>query len=271
MVVTFARMNLKAILAIVLVTVPAFICYKLVDYYSKDAVQMPRKYNYDRVEMVTKRGKQVPDTVWHRVKSIPWTNQFGQQVSLDDLRGKIIVMDFFFTRCPSICPGMTKAMKRLQASFVKNPDIVQFVSVSIDPERDSVASLRAFADRFGVNHDSWWFVTGSKNEIYDFAMKEMLANVADPGVDTAFIHTENLFLLDTNRVLRGFYNAFDTTALAKLARDIPTVMLEKDRKRPSIFRAYIPYLPVIFIGIACTFLVVILLKQKKNKHASTNA
>ncbi|MEJ7674191.1 MAG: SCO family protein [Chitinophagaceae bacterium] len=54
------------------------------------------------------------------VKNISFTNHLGQKVSLYDIKGKIIVLDFFFTRCPTICPQMTKAMKRLQESF-KNP------------------------------------------------------------------------------------------------------------------------------------------------------
>ena len=57
----------------------------------------------------------------------------------------------------------------------------------------------------------------------------MKANVADVGADTAFPHTENFFLLDTNRVIRGWYNGFDTTKLAQLAKDIPTIMLERGK------------------------------------------
>jgi protein SCO1/2 len=156
-------------------------------------------------------------------------------------------------------------MKKLQNSFLKNDTIVQFVSISVDPEHDSVPQLRRFADRFNANHDSWWFVTGNKKEIYDFAFNDLKASVADANVDTAFIHTENFFLLDSNHVVRGWYNGFDTLKLARLAMDIPTLMLEKDRKRPSILRGFIPYLPVIFVGIGLTILLVSLLNRIKSK------
>jgi protein SCO1/2 len=130
---------------------------------------------------------------------------------LDDLKGKILVINFFFTRCPSICPDMAKAMKRLQNSFVNSNDsIVQFISISIDPTHDSVPQLRKFADRYTSNHDSWWFVTGDRKDIYDFALQEIKANVADVNVDTAFVHTQNFFLLDKNRVVRGWYDGLDT-------------------------------------------------------------
>ncbi len=227
---------------------------------------MPPRYFYDSVATSSNNGKISTDTIWHKVKNMNFTNQLGKNVSLDDLHGKVLVIDFFFTSCPSICPGLARNMKRLQDSYIKNDTIVQFLSVSIDPERDSVPRLRAFADRYHANHDSWWFLTGNKKEIYDFAIGEIKANVADVNADTAFPHTENFFLLDTNRVIRGWYNGFDTVALAKLAGDIPTLMLEKDKKAPSIFRDFIPILPIIFIGLGIIiFGVAILNKTRKSK------
>lgn len=237
--------------------------YWIVKYYSKDAVHLPQHYFYDSVK-VDKKGK--PDTIWHQLKNISFTNQLGKQVSFNDLHGKIVVMDFFFTRCPTICPGLARNMKRLQDAFVKNDSIVQFISISVDPEHDSVAQLRKFADKFNVNHDTWWFVTGDKKEIYDFALNEVKANIADPHVDTAFIHTENFFLIDTNRVLRGFYNGFDSAKQQQLVEDIPTLMLERDRKSPSILREFIPYLPVIFIGIGIVIVAMAILRRNKKSY-----
>ena len=261
-------MNKKAILSLMLAILMPLTGYLLVKYYSTEAVHMPRKfYAPDSVVVKEKNGKMVTDTIWHKVKNIKFTNQLGKKVSLYDLHGKIIVLDFFFTRCPSICPGLAKSMKRLQDSFVKNDSIVQFISISIDPEHDSVPQLRKFADRYNINHDTWWIVTGDKKEIYDFALHEMKASVADPGVDTAFIHTENFFLLDSNKIVRGFYNGFDTVKQAKLVRDIPLLMLERDKNAPSVLRDFIPILPLIFIAIGIVLVITILLNRNKNKQA----
>ncbi|MEO5984690.1 MAG: SCO family protein [Ferruginibacter sp.] len=256
-------MNKKALLALLLAVLIPLGGYWIVKYYGKDAVFMPTHFFYDSVTISSKRGKPVYDTIWHPVKSIKFTNQLGKPVSLDDARGKILVINYFFTRCPIVCPTLTRAMKKLQDSFVKNADIVQFISISVDPEHDSVANLRKYADRFNVNHDSWWMVTGDKKEIYDFAIREMKANIADPKIDTAFIHTEDFFLLDSNRIIRGWYSGFDTLKQAQLVRDIPTLMLERDRKSPSILRGFIPYLPVIFIGIGMVIFLVTYLNKKK--------
>ncbi|MFT3909500.1 MAG: SCO family protein [Ferruginibacter sp.] len=239
--------------------------YWIVKYYSKDAVHMPHHYFYDRVATNEKSGKTTTDTIWHQVKNISFTNQLGKKVSLDDLRGKILVIDFFFSRCPTICPGLARNMKKLQDSFVKNDSIVQFISISVDPEHDSVTQLRKFADRYNVNHDTWWFVTGDKKEIYDFALNEVKASIADTNVDTAFIHTTNFFLLDSNRIVRGWYDGFDSVKQQQLVEDIPTLMLERDKKSPSILREFIPYLPVIFIGIGMVILLIAILEKVKKR------
>jgi protein SCO1/2 len=259
-------LNKKAILSLLMAIMLPLTGYWVVKYYSKDAVFIPHHYFYDSVAVKEKNGKISTDTVWHQVKNISFTNQLGKKVSLEDLHGKIIVLNFFFSRCPSICPGLARSMKKLQDSFVKNDSIVQFVSISVDPDHDSVPQLRKFADRFNVNHDTWWFVTGNKNEIYDFALHEIKASIADSEVDTAFIHTENFFLLDSNRVVRGWYNGFDTLKQAQLVRDIPTLMLERDKKSPSILRGFIPYLPVIFIGIGIVIILMSLLNRSRKRQ-----
>ena len=225
-------MNKRAILGILLATVLPLTGYIAVKYYSEKAVHMPPRFFYDSVDTTGKDGRVTIDTAWHKVKDISFTNQLGKTVTLDSLKGKIIVIDFFFTRCPSICPGLALRMKKLQESFTNSNDsIVQFISISVDPEHDSVPQLRKFADRYTTNHDDWWFVTGNKKEIYDFAFNELKASIADTEVDTAFIHTENFFLLDKHRIVRGWYNGFDDAKQAKLVRDIPLLMLEKERKR----------------------------------------
>ncbi len=259
-------MNKKAVLALMLALILPFSGYYIVKYYSKHTVHMPNRYFFDSVNVSEKNGKRVNDTIWHKVKNIEFTNQLGKKVSLDDLKGKILVVNFFFSRCPSICPGLARIMKRLQDSFKKNDSIVHFISISVDPQHDSVPQLRKFADRYNANHDTWWFVTGDKKEISHFAMKEMKAGLADTEVDSAFIHTENFFLLDSNRIVRGWYNGFDTVKQAQLVQDIPLLMLEKDKKKPSVFRDLIPILPIIFICIGAVFVAVLIFNRKKNKE-----
>ena len=179
------------------------VSYLLVKNASDDAVIMPPRYFADSVINKVVDGKTVSDTVWHRVQNISLTNQLGDVVSLDDIEGSIIIADFFFTRCPSICPTLTKNMKELQnAMKMKNyrrkidSSYVRFISFTVDPERDSADVLKRYADKFGVNHDTWWFLTGDRKKIYDFAFNELKIGLQDgEGIDSNFIHTEKFVLI----------------------------------------------------------------------------
>jgi len=218
--------------------------YLVVKKFTDDTNFIPRRYHYDTVITKVKDGIEVSDTVWHSVKNIQLQNQLGKTVSLSDLNGKILVVDFFFTHCISICPKLTANMKRLQQA-IKTRDprklvdtpFIQFVSLTVDPERDSPSVLKKYADKFQLNHDTWWMLTGDKKTIYDFGLNEVKLGVPDSSsVDTNFIHSEYFVLLDRDRVVRGYYNGLDTIALNKLSEDIVFLMLERDKKKKrSIF------------------------------------
>jgi protein SCO1/2 len=233
-------MNKKAVLALFIATFVPVASYLILKKTGEDAVVMPRRFLMDSVVTKTVDGKTITDTVWHKTENIRLVNQLGDSVSLYDIQNRVIVADFFFTRCPYVCPKMTKNMARLQQSFSHNnkdgkkvidSSIVRFVSFSIDPTRDSVAALRRYADKYGVDHDNWWMLTGDKKTIYDFALNELKLGVVDEGVDTSFLHTEKFVLLDKDYVVRGYYNGLDTTSLSTLAKDIGLLMLEKDKKK----------------------------------------
>jgi protein SCO1/2 len=238
-------MNKTALLALCLAILLPVGSYLVVKHYSDTAIDMPRRYYSDSVITKVVDGKETTDTIWHKVNKITLTNQLGNTVSLDDLKGKVIVADFFFTRCPTICPSLTRSMKKLQDALKLKDEVrridttfVHFLSFSVDPERDSVAAIKNYADRFGVNPDVWWLLTGPKKTIYDFALNELKLGLQDgEGVDSNFIHTSKFTLLDKDRVVRGYYDGLDSVSMNKLAEDIVFIMLEKDKKKKrNLFR-----------------------------------
>src|SRR5664279_92193 len=241
------------------------ICYLLVKQASANAIGMPRPFFYDSVTTVMRDGKAITDTLWHSVEDFSFQNQLGKTVSLRDLPGKVIVADFFFTRCPSICPKLTQNIRKLQDALSTkdqfkqlNPASIQFLSFSVDPERDSVLALKAYGDKYGVNPDVWWLLTGPKKQIYDFSMNELKLGLADgEGVDSNFIHTQKLVLLDKEHVVRGYYNGLDSVEMAKLANDMIFIMLEKDKNYVSPLKEMRPLLPIIIFTLLLTAGVVI--------------
>jgi protein SCO1 len=231
-------MSKKAILALMLAVLLPVTAYYLVKFYSERDVDMPRRYFFDDVKDTVVNGKKRSDTVWHRISNFTFINQLNQIVEADSLRNKILIVDFFFTRCPNPCPTMTRNMKKMQDAYKKNDTLIHFISFSVDPARDTVEALKRYADKYSVQHNNWWFLTGDKKKIYDLAFNEFKAAVVDGGeVDTSFLHTNKFYLLDRNRVIRGWYDGTDTVALTKMARDISLLILEKDKtKKRNLFR-----------------------------------
>ena len=259
-------MNKKALLAICIAVLIPLFCYIILKSESDDAVIMPQHYLPDSVVSTVSQGKMSTDTVWHKVADIRLLNQLGDTVNLYDIKGKAIVADFFFTSCGYICPKLTQNMVKLQQSFMRGGDpmnkidtsVVQFVSFTIDPERDSVAKLKTYADKYGVNYDNWWMLTGSKDSIYNYIFQELKVDKYDSNgpIDTNFAHTQKFVLIDKDHIVRGFYNGLDSSSLSKLAKDIGLLMMESDPNNPEP----LPFDPTqMAIFFAITFIIVITL------------
>ncbi len=268
-------MNKKALLIVSLTVLIPLVCYFLVKSYGEEAVIIPRHYLPDTVISRVENGKAVDDTVWHKVANIRLVNQLGDTVNLYDIKDRVIVMDFFFTSCGSICPSLTHNMAKLQQSFLKGgdamrqpePSIVQFVSFTVDPERDSVSRLRDYADRFGVNHDNWWMLTGSKDSIYNFAFEQLKVDkLSGEKIDPDFVHTSRFILVDKNYYVRGYYNGLDSVSLGQLAKDIGIMMLSKDDNPED--SAFDPVLLLVFLVLAAFLAIAgtgLLFKKSKIK------
>jgi protein SCO1/2 len=260
----------KALTAVLLAIMVPVISYLIVKRASDHTIGMPGRYYYDSVVSVIRDGKTIDDTIWHSVEDFKFQNQLGRTVSLADLPGKVIVADFFFTRCPSICPKLTVNIRKLQDALSTkdefkqlNPAFIQFLSFSVDPERDSVSVLKAYGNKFGINPDLWWLLTGPKKQIYDFSMNELKLGLADgEGVDSNFIHTQKLVLLDKEHVVRGYYNGLDSVDMSKMANDMVFIMLEKDKNYVSPLKEIKPILPIIIFMLVATAGLVIYLSRK---------
>jgi protein SCO1 len=252
---------------------------------------IPQPVFVDTTISKTVKGKIVNETIWDKIPDFTLTNQNGEKVSLHDMVRidpetgdtvpKIIVANFFFTHCPTICPPVTMNLKKLQESIKKSEkvgdrtaDFVQFLSFSVDPDRDSVQELKKWADRFQINPENWWLLTGDKKTIYDLSLKDMRLWAQDPqGVDTGFVHTPTVVLIDRERVVRmrkddkgniRTYNGLEQNDLIKLSEDIILLMLEKDRKKKSFFAGKLELIGVVFL-LALVGLGIFLIALRKSK------
>lgn len=241
-------MSKKAVYALLIAVIIPIFCYLVLKSASENAVIVPKKYFFDNVFTSEVNGKLKTDTLWHKTGNFKLINQLGDTVNLYDIKGKAIVINLFFTSCGSICPQLTRSMAKLQQGFIRggntrrkiDTSVVQFISLSIDPENDSVPVLKSYADRYGVNPDNWWLLTGNRDTIYDFIFNELkIDKLEKVPVSPEFPHTGRFVLLDKNYIVRGRleepYSGLEkeNTSMKTLARDIGLLMLEKDRTKKS--------------------------------------
>jgi len=285
--------NKTALYALILALLIPLVSYFIIKQMSTDAVHIPKPVYEDTTISKVVKGKIEKETIWHKIPDFTLTNQEGNEVSLHDMVRvdpetgdtvpKIIVANFFFTHCATICPGMTMNIKKLQESIKKSgkvgdrsADFVQFLSFSVDPDRDSVAALKKWADRFQINPYNWWLLTGDKKTIYDLSLNNMSLSVQDPqGVDTGFFHTDIVVLIDRDRVVRmprddygnpRPYHATEEKDLLKLSEDIILLMLEKDKKKKSFFAGKLELLGVVFLlALVGLGIFLVVLRKTRNK------
>ena len=150
-------------------------------------------------------------------------DQNAQAVSAETLRGKVWVAAFFFTRCPTICPRITRRMKTLQVAAAQRVPGLGLVSFSVDPENDTPAALLAYAQRFDADSKTWSFLTGDleviKRTVVD-GFKLALDGKADAAAENGgIIHGSHLVLIDRTLEIRGYYRSDDDEEMTRLVDD----------------------------------------------------
>lgn len=162
----------------------------------------------------------------HRIKDFHLIDQDGDSVSLATVKGKVVLADFFFTTCGSICPKMSTQMTRVQEAF-KNDGRVLLLSHSVTPEKDSVPVLQAYAAQYGADHARWRLMTGDRKQIYDLARTSWFAckDQGDGGPED-FVHTENFVLADPQGRLRGFYDGTSPKEVDRAIGDMRKLLAE---------------------------------------------
>lgn len=161
--------------------------------------------------------------VHHQVPDFSLIDQRGNPIVLSDLKGKIWVADFIFTRCVAACPLMTDKMKKLQEEFSESS--VDFVSFSVDPQYDTPDVLFQYANRFGVDGNRWFFLTGDKETIYHLTQEGF--GLAIGQQDSEVLHSARFVLVDRRGQIRGYYDSNEDEALQKLRQDIPSLLNER--------------------------------------------
>jgi len=143
----------------------------------------------------------------HKIPSYKFINQNGDTIDNSHYNNHIYIADFFFTKCPTICPVMTYNMKYIQKELSIYPNI-KFLSHTVDPENDTPKVLRDYIKSMRISDDNWNFVTGNKDSIYKIASSYFAHASQDSSQPGGFSHSGQLIVVDKEGRVRSGYTNF---------------------------------------------------------------
>jgi protein SCO1/2 len=218
----------KLIILVLILALPGFLYYLLTAkgknrykplpfYGPKEIAKTSHKYH----------GKVIPDTIYHKLNDFVLYDQDGKKVSFSTFDKKIFIASFFYTRCPNVCSAVNKNISDLAGVYRKNK-MVNFVSITVDPERDTAPVLKKYASGF-ESRNKWLFLTGDTTSIYNLARKGFLVDALKTGNDN-FIYSDKLILIDAEKRIRGYYSGTSIPELTRLNDEIKVLIAEELRK-----------------------------------------
>lgn len=210
------KMNKTSIFLIVffLILATAFVTYSL--KFSKKPDKLPV----------------ISSNTGHHVQPFKFVNQEGDTITNADVKGKVYVVEYFFTTCKGICPKMNENMSKVYEAYRGN-DMVKILSHSVDPKKDTVDAMKSYSLRFDADPEQWMFLTGDKKELYDAARYSYLISAVDDtsivDIESDFIHSDRFILVDKDGFIRGrFYKGTDMAEVNQLIGDIDKLLKEEE-------------------------------------------
>lgn len=208
---------------------------------SKGKIKLPVHYGISFIDTLRSNdGTLRYDTVYNEVGDLTLWNQLGKKRSLNrDLRGKILVINFFDARdavvSPIIAGNLHSLERRFQSKASEKPtqdnigSLFQLISISVNPLKDQVPQIRAYADKYKANSDHWWLMTGDSASIYNYALNQLNLPLMKNGKMNPAVLNQ-IILVDTLRHIRGYFNGLDSFQLSNLADDISIISMEKNKQ-----------------------------------------
>ena len=160
------------------------------------------------------------------VQPFRFTNQDGKYVTNQDVTGKVYVAEYFFTTCQSICPIMNTNMVDVYQQYKDEPHFL-ILSHTCDPDNDSVAQLKKYADSLSVNTKQWIFLTGPKDSLYMAAPNSYLLDDSEnnlQNINDQFLHTQYFALVDKKGQVRKIVDGLKKEELQELKKYIGALL-----------------------------------------------
>jgi protein SCO1 len=170
------------------------------------------------------------DTIYPAVPDFSFTDQDNQVVNNATFAGKVYVVDFFFIHCPTICPKVKAQAKRVYDKYLNDPRVLM-LSHSIDTKNDTIAALKKYADKLGIQTNKWHLVTGDHDGIYEIADNYYSIAIVNPDAPGGFDHSGRLILVDSKRHVRSFCDGTQPEEVTRFMKDIDVLLDEESGKK----------------------------------------
>ncbi len=176
----------------------------------------------------SKRGVQIPDTLFHHVQPFSLINEDGNEINYPINDTSISVVNFFYTRCDTFCLEMNKGVSRLANIFGKN-EIIQFFTISVD-STDTPERLKEYSKQFSKQNTYWQFLGGNQNKVAEISKAGFLLDaLQDSTRSNTFFISPNLVLLDSHQRIRGYYDGSNPKQMDLLIDEIKLLVTEELR------------------------------------------
>jgi len=219
----------KVIILVAILAVPGFLYYELVhqgkNRYKPLPFFGPKKLSGT---FHSKRGKQIPDTLYHQLQDFKFLNQAADTVTWKSYEGKILILNLVYTKGNNYAVEFAnKAMNAYFHTYSKNP-LVQFAGLSIDPVTDTPSALLPYAAQLHAPAGKWDLLTGDSTAVYNWINKSLYidAHQEFEKGERKFIYSNLFVLLDPQHHIRGYYDATNQEALSKLDDEIKVLIAE---------------------------------------------
>ncbi|TWO31814.1 SCO family protein [Seonamhaeicola sediminis] len=175
-------------------------------------------FHEDKLPVLSRFINEEGRQVIYKIDHLNFTDQNNQTFNETHVDNSVYIANFFFTRCPSICPKMKSGLINIAKDFEKDHDF-KIVSISIDPKYDTVEILNKYGRTTGIDSRKWVFVTGNENNLSN-AANLFRTSFSEKENTIDFYHSSFVALVDKQKHIRGFYDLLEPTSVNQLKRDI---------------------------------------------------
>ncbi len=216
----------KTLILVCILAIPGFLFSYLLPHYAKNRYKTLHIFGDKKVASTFHviKGKHIPDTIYHNVADFKLLNQNGDSISWNNFRNKIIILNLFYTQSPNL--EVSNSIKDIADGYKKN-NLLYFLTLSVDPS-DNASKLKKFAQQIKSKQNHWDFLSGDTAQVYPFIRNELNLDMVyhEDNGKPKFIYGNQIVLLDTDRRIRGYYEATDSQALSKLDDEIKVLVAE---------------------------------------------